>query len=361
MNLMHARRQVRQSSSQYTTMYLYCSLLLIPAVILGDSFVTAWLSSTKPRLVSGRFNAINDLDKDANCHVDGQVYEITGRRQFFDRSLRQLSIGILGTASLQTAAASAADSPAATLSVVSRDRIASLLHVVPTFTIVDPNGVPYMVVGEDAKVTGYFFTEYEEANRILKLARASTDKAIREQRKEQAKNKRKAKDETAAAATIDEELIINPWKDARISTVPLDFAVTLVTRSTSGSASNNYFQVSPSTTDIDDALAATNKTDLAEGKVPLFYYEDFTVANGSETPLYFRKSELQASFRREHASRQLPPLLVTELFSVLAKLVTSDDAELKTLVFVPPQESLKKAAQCQSDVPFVLGQRIIVL
>lgn len=42
--------------------------------------------------------------------------------------------------------------------LVSRERIADLLHVVPTFTIVDPRGVPYMVVGEDAKVTGYFFT-----------------------------------------------------------------------------------------------------------------------------------------------------------------------------------------------------------
>jgi hypothetical protein len=41
-----------------------------------------------------------------------------------------------------------------------------------------------VVVGEDAKVTGYFFTEFPEAQRILKSARTSADKSIKEGKKD---------------------------------------------------------------------------------------------------------------------------------------------------------------------------------
>ena len=37
---------------------------------------------------------------------------------------------------------------------------------------------------EDAKVTGYFFTTYDEASRILELAKSSADKAIKEAKAE---------------------------------------------------------------------------------------------------------------------------------------------------------------------------------
>ena len=287
------------------------------------------------------------------------------RRQFLRKSIAEASISFLGVTDVPSTAFAATSpttesqaAPSDDESLVPRDRIASLLHAVPTFTIVDPKGVPYMVVGEDAKVTGYFFTEYAEAARILKLARTSADKAIREQQKEQAQIKDNSNQQEQ------QEDLVNPWKEARISTVPLDFAVTLVTRSSSGGTKvgNNYFQVAPSADDIDDALAATNKTSLVEGKVPLFYFENFTTDSGTVSPLFFRKSELEAAYKKEHASGEpLPPLLVTELFSVLAQLVTSKDPELKALVFVPPKESAQKAKQCQSDVPFLLGQRNIVL
>ena len=44
--------------------------------------------------------------------------------------------------------------------VVSTNKLASLLKSIPTFAIVDERGVPYWVVGEDAKLTSYFFISY---------------------------------------------------------------------------------------------------------------------------------------------------------------------------------------------------------
>ena len=254
--------------------------------------------------------------------------------------------------------------------LVSTDRIAALLHSVPTFTIVDKKGVPFMVVGEDAKVTGYFFTEYGEADRILQLARTSADKSIAESKKD--------------PKQTNSEDLFNPWKQARISTVPLDLAVSIVTKSMFSGASssfknlgggNYYFQVAPSEQDIEDALAITGKDDLAEGKVPLFYYEDFVVEkNGvKETPLFFRLSELKEAYHNEkHPGESpdktsYPPVLVSELFAVLAEMVKPGgrDEDLKTLVFVPPRESLQNAKECErkggKEAAFLLGPRNLVL
>ena len=241
--------------------------------------------------------------------------------------------------------------------LVSRKQVADLLHVVPTFTLVDKRGVPYMVVGEDARVTGYFFTEYSEAKRILDLARVSADKAIQESKKDPKQNP---------------DDLVNPWKEARVSTIPLDVAVTLVTRSmyVSAKGGGNFFQVSPSVDDIEDALAITGKDDLAEGKVPLFYYEDFTIQkNGNkQSPLYFRKSELEGAFQRANPGQELPKeVSVTELFAVLTEMVKpgGTDKDLQTLVFVPPAESAQKAKECQrkggDEAPLLLGERNLVL
>lgn len=233
--------------------------------------------------------------------------------------------------------------------LLSTNNVADILHVVPTFTIVDPKGVPYMVVGEDAKVTGYFFATFEEADRILKLARTSADKSIRDAKK------------------AGQEVDVNPWTKARISTVPLDFAVTLVAKSI---YTKNYFQVAPAEEDVEDALELTGKNDLAEGKVPLFYMEDFkidTEAGAAQSPLYFRKSELIEAYKKQNKGKEMPPILVTELFAVLLEMVKpgGTDEDLKNLALVPPKGSSQKAKQCEKaggkEPPFVLGKRNLVL
>lgn len=244
--------------------------------------------------------------------------------------------------------------------LVSTQRLADLLRAVPTFTIVDQKGVPFMVVGEDAKVTGYFFIDYDEAQRILRVADKSAETAIAEAIKE----------DTSQASEL-----TNPWKNARISTVPLDFAVTLITKSLyDRRAGGNYFQIAPSAEQIENALSVTGKEDLAEGKVPLFYYEDFTlpvkdsVDAKPQTPLYFELKQLETAFRQANGkSAPLPPTKVTELFAVLLEMVKpgGTDVDLANLVFVPPPTSSAGVRACQKRArnapPFLLGQRNIIL
>lgn len=61
---------------------------------------------------------------------------------------------------------------------------------------------------------------------------------------------------------------------------------------------------------------------VAEGKVPLFYFADFELqsSNGeTQRPLYFRKSQIvvEEYKKRNRSSEPLPEVSVTELLSVL--------------------------------------------
>jgi Tic22-like family len=224
--------------------------------------------------------------------------------------------------------------PFAAPAIPSADAIAQLLHVIPTFTLVDAEGVPYMVVGADARVTGYFFTTYGEAERIRALAARGG----------------------------------GPWPQARISTVPLDVAVTLSLKAGAGNIRNS-FQVAPAASDVREALAVTGQDDVAEGKVPLFYFANFTMAGTEDMPVYFQKDQLIREYKLQTktAEDDLPSVQVTELFAVLTAMVqqSTKDTDLNHIVFVAPPESRQRAQECQrrggKKPPFVLGQRNIVL
>jgi hypothetical protein len=120
---------------------------------------------------------------------------------------------------------------------------------------------------------------------------------------------------------------------------------------------------------VESALALTGKDDLAEGLVPLFYYEDFSyIIDGEKrTPLYFRKSELENGFKRENPDAKIPKTMVTELLSVLAEMVMpgGTDNDLKSLKIMTPKESDEKKRVCEKaggkEAPFYIGQRIIIL
>ena len=188
-------------------------------------------------------------------------------------------------------------------------QIAQFLHPIPTFTIVDKSGVPFMVVGEDAKVTGYFFVEYAEASRVLQLARQSGDKKA------------------------------NPWKQAQIATLPLDTAVAL----SRSRARKTYFRAAASASAIESALDLTNQTDLPEGKVPLFYYE-------SDDQVYFDLQQCQGS--------NPEPPQVTELYAILNAMARNQTL-VESIRLVPPKDSIKAVKKCSTN--FVLGQSNIVL
>lgn len=249
----------------------------------------------------------------------------------------------------------AAETTKSSEGVVSTGKLASLLSTIPTFAIVDPKGVPYFVVGEDAKLTSYFFLSYGETKRILDVANKSADKAIKA-----AKDELKKKNGVITKAD-EEEIGTNPWKTARITSVPLDFAVSL---SSKGKLAGAYFRLAPSESDIEDALSLDGSDDLPEGKVPLFYMEDMTLSNG-QSPLYFQKDQLIAEWKKQQQNKEMPEIKVTELFATLTEMLRpgGTDEDLKSLVFIPPSESKTKAKRVLTGEkePFQLGERNIVL
>ena len=276
---------------------------------------------------------------------------------------------------------------AAASGMVSATSVARRLRAVPTFTIVDKRGVPFMVFGEDAKLTAYFFTSYDEARRILDVAIVSSDKSLGDLRKETNEKRMAEGLKPLSRKEQDEELGINPWREARISTVALDFAITLATKSGRQRGGAVYFKVSPSEDDVADALEVDSKlsggkTELAEGKVPLFYFEDFkiprTSAVGSKdddelpdevSPVYFSKAALLEAYKQSPEGKAgnegVPEIKVSELLSVVTAMVDPDvkDEDLKGLVFIPPAGSSKRAKECEKkggkEQPFIIGERIV--
>mmetsp|Transcript_10096 Transcript_10096/g.18081 ORF Transcript_10096/g.18081 Transcript_10096/m.18081 type:complete len:375 (+) Transcript_10096:164-1288(+) len=329
-----------QKRSRSIVLLVFCLQFVLPSC-------AAW--NATPRSFLGKTSTAGDLPNSNKME--------TGRtRRDFIQSLTGIVAGVMIAPSLilpTPQAIAAGEEVPEGGGLMSAANVADLLHPIPTFTIVDAKGVPFTVVGEDARVTGYFFTTYPEAARVLQLAKASSDKAI---------------SAAKAEGQDPDEVGTNPWEKARISTVPLDSAVTLVYKSfrTKGV----YFKIAPAEEDVEDALAVTGEEDLSEGKVPLFYYEDFTLDRKdgtSKTPLYFRKNELEKEWRRKNPKEETPKLMVTELFSVLAEMVKpgQTDEELCNLAFVAPKESEKKQQECLKKggkaPAFVIGQRIVVL
>ena len=350
---------------------LFVIICLIVILKITDAFNVPSQSNVQSSFWGKYHSSIISNDEDDIDIGDESCYNNRlppSRRMFMQRTTTAI-IGAgttVGTLSLfpQLAQAAAA-SEKEKVGLMTPSDVAELLHPIPTFTIVDEMGVPFTVVGEDAKVTGYFFTSYPEASRILRLAKTSADKSI-------AKMKRDGEFSL-------EEIGSNPWKKARISTVPLDYAVTIVSKANMMAGGGVYFKIAPAEEDVNNALAVTGDNDLSEGKVPLFYYEDFTIdmnikgddtgeARNKKSPLYFRKDELEKEWRRLNPKiKEAPKVSVTELFSVLTELVRPDgtDNELKDLVFISPKGSETKRTECikkgGKEAPFVVGKRIIVL
>ena len=302
-------------------------------------------------------------DDAIHARVEASTLCCSNRRSFLSGTTA--AVAAIGSAPLVAWGVDSASSGG----MVSPSATARRLSVVPTFTIVDRRGVPFMVFGEDAKLTAYFFTSYDEARRILDVAIASSDKSLSDLTRE-TRQERKAKGlKPMTRAEEEEELGINPWREARISTVPLDFAVTLATKSGRQKGGSVYFRVSPSQETVDDALALdskSGKTELAEGKVPLFYFDDFKIpradfvasaTNGKAaldgtdlpsdevSPVYFSKAALLDAYNKSNkgnisSSSDIPEIKVSELMSVVTAMVDPDvkDDDLKSLAFVPPAE-----------------------
>jgi len=244
-----------------------------------------------------------------------------------------------------------------------------------------------MVVGEDAKLSAYFFTSYTEANRILSLANISASKALKEATSEENAKRKASGEKPLTKEEADDVIGINPWSEgsARISSVPMDFAAGLAFK---GKVKGAYFRLAPAEKDVQDAIDIDKVDDLAEGKVPLFYFEDFELglkdgeelwsgsgSAGSEAtknkiPLYLSKGQLLQDYKKMNPKAKkgdIPEIKVTELFSLLTTMVQAIDAEddLEKLVLLPPPDSEAKAKACLKnggkEQPYKLGERIVVL
>jgi hypothetical protein len=252
-------------------LFLLCSPVLASAFYVS-SYHSTYVGTPSVTSSSQRFSEkcveeCSDIVDEADAISCQQRKMATTRREILARTSSSLLIGVshLGFSPNKSLAA---DNSVGSVSsrgyeegIVSQPKLASLLKRIPTFAIVDARGVPYFVVGEDAKSTSYFFLSYGEAKRILDAAVLSAEKAIRETKKElKAKKVVLAKDD-------EDELGMNPWKNARITSVPLDLAVSLASK---GKLAGAYFRLAPLESDIEDALAADGSDDLPEGKVPLF-------------------------------------------------------------------------------------------
>ena len=318
------------------------------------------------------------LASTSNVHVHedragvGRFASLFCQRQESESGVRRTLLGhtavslFLGVGFLPQPAQAVGSANKSDDGVVSQIKLATLLKRIPTFAIVDDHGVPYFVVGEDAKLTSYFFLSYGEAKRILDVAISSSDKAI-----ERTKREIKAKNHVITEQDED-EIGINPWKNARITSVPLDLAVSLASK---GKLAGAYFRLAPSELDIENALAIDGSDDLPEGKVPLFYIEDMTISymgEEVESPLYFQKDQAVAEYRDQMKRKSFdksgstnPSIKVTELFATITEMLRpgGTDDELKTVNFIPPVDSISKAEQCRrrEKEPFRLGERLIVL
>ena len=215
------------------------------------------------------------------------------------------------------------------------------LKSIPTFCIVDPNGVPFMIFDGQASATGYFFLSFDIA------AQALTDA--------------KRKDTNAGAAAI--------WEQARIIVVPLAVALQISLRKSQRVAVNNgirfntYGDIVPSQEGIDDAKTIDSSTTVSslsnkwgqKGRVPLFYISDMTLDNGRQ-PRYFNQRDLLKEWYRQHPEQtSVPPKIqiveMVDMYRSALKGKNSDFVTIQNLAIMPVVETNQVAGQLLQQQP----------
>ncbi|KAL3761532.1 hypothetical protein ACHAW5_003080 [Stephanodiscus triporus] len=239
--------------------------------------------------------------------------------------------------------------------VVPLPTTARRLRAVPTFAIVDGDGVPFHTYDKDsAGGYGYFFVSYRSAEYVLEDARSAFAKA-------------KA-------------------GEGRGSCV-------IVTEAARGRAFDTYYQVIPSQEEQNAALRIEDGPRYRErGRVPLFYVDGLTLmpddplaaidataassasggeggsAGGTTTttkagasiPVYFRVQDLRDEWQRQHPDAPLPTIRVRELNETFRAMIRpgGKDVGLRDLVFVPSPDSVERARAIVGG-KYKLGEMIL--
>ena len=208
------------------------------------------------------------------------------------------------------------------------------LKNIPTFAIVNNDGIPLMIFDGQASATGYFFLSFNVAKTVLEDARS--------------------KDKSKDAA--------DKWSDATIITIPLTVALQLGLRkvqrraiNTDDIKFNTYNDIVPAEEAVEDAKSIDSKSQNIEkwttkGRVPIFYVNDkeFTVDDGMY-PRFFNLIDLKTEWNKQFPNKELPKVEIIEMIE-LFRIATSPKGSLDTirnLKFIPVQETRKVASELQ--------------
>mmetsp|Transcript_57481 Transcript_57481/g.69153 ORF Transcript_57481/g.69153 Transcript_57481/m.69153 type:complete len:341 (-) Transcript_57481:390-1412(-) len=207
--------------------------------------------------------------------------------------------------------------------------VALRLRRVPTFTIVDNTGLPVHIFDGQSAARGYFFLTYKGAEIVL--------------------------DDAKNAAVEDDKQF---WDDARIISLPLDFALQLslnktVRKTQSGQEINSFYTIVSTPEDINSALNIDggNRFKL-DGAVPLFFIEGMKSpkkeGDGFDSPVYFQKNQLIRDWVKSNPDQKLPPIKVLDLRETFVTLMKpgGNDDKLKDISFVTTLDAKFAAMDC---------------
>jgi hypothetical protein len=327
-----------------------------------SSIISIVLSSNKPSSLSWNqaLHVSTSSDSDEK-HTSSTSLHSERRRKI-------LQTALIAPLTVESASAAASEKPPPIIPLLTT---AKRLRTVPLFTIVDGNGTPFHTYDKDsAGGFGYFFTTYISAEYVLDDAKNAYENA----KLEAAQKKEAGSGETSGSIGEDGTgEVPDTWGQAQIVTVPLDVAMQLSVKKTQSVAQNakdkkfsTYYQVIPSTDDLNTALRIDNGQRFKErGRVPLFFVEGLTLPSNEEgidqvvTPTYFRLRDLVAEWTKQHPDTELPKIQVRELNETFRAMITSGgrDKSVKDLVFVANSDSVTKARACPRS--YKLGQMIL--
>ena len=343
--------------------------------------------------------------------VTTTLAENNKRREFLHRAMAQIvivptvvvvPIAWVSHPSSSAAAATTDSKPPPILPLLTT---AMRLHAIPTFAIVDGNGVPFHTYDKDtAGGLGYFFTSYRSAEFVLDDAKVAFAKAKAEERSNNNVDKKGEGDEEKV--DVNEGAVPDSWGQARIVSIPLDVAMQLsVKKGTSsiaqngqGKSFNTYYQVIPSQEEQNAALRIEDGPRYRErGRVPLFYIDglqipskddDNSIKNNNDeggsssssssmmtmmNPVYLHVQDLKDEWQRQHPSNDdssssssiatnLPPIKVRELNETFRAMIRpgGKDDSLTNIIFIPSSENVSKAKAISVDTnKYRLGKMIL--
>lgn len=257
--------------------------------------------------------------------VKGDTSSELDRRRFNALSLES-SLALLGISTLAPTGASAEETAVAGASA---SDVLLRLRSIPTFCLVNEEGIPFMIFDGQASATGYFFLSFQVAAQAL----------------EDARNKDKAEGATAV------------WSKAKIIVVPLAVALQLTLRKTQREAINNgikfntYNDIVPSAEGVEDAKRVESKSNPAKweqkGRVPLFYIGGMTLSDGRE-PRYFNRADLVREWFAQNpgTGSTVPPVNVVEFVDLYRMALSGNNLKkISNLAIMPVQETNQLASK----------------